>query len=344
MKISIIIPVHNRAHMIGFTLNSLLAQSMLPDEIIVVDDGSKDGTASIVERYSSPVRLIRLPENRGPGAARNLGLADASGSHVIFFDSDDLATSDYVRSRARVARQTGAQIVYGAWMPVVLEDGVCNHDGFVRQSRAVRGDALSAFLRSWVLFLPNCLIETQLVLEVGGYPRDLLTGEDMLLLFRMLNAGAKTAYASGSVLLVRQHPAAQISASTELSARRAREELVMSGRVLEELDKSGARYALPSRAWRARRAFNMTRAAAADCNVVSEFGPVSIRTRLVGRFWQFAQRVETAVAFRTVGHRMPSIFETAPITDFHLADIRALGYEPREAANVFKRPTTTGRV
>jgi hypothetical protein len=331
MKISIIIPVYNRAHLIGETLDSLLSQSQIPDEIIVVDDGSTDGTSEVVERFGSPVRLVSLRENRGPGAARNTGLTHAAGSHVIFFDSDDLATPDYLRSRMEVARQTGAQIVYGAWAPVVLKDGVCSHDGFVRQARAVRGDELSAFLRSWILFLPNCLIEKQLVRDAGGYPTDLLTGEDMLLMFRMLKNSAKTAHAPGSLLLVRQHPTAQISGSRKLATRRTREELIMTGRVLDELGNPGKKYAGPARAWRARRAFNLIRAAAADTTIVAEFDPVSVRDRLAGHLWQFGRRLETAVAARTVGHRVPRVFETAPISEDHLAGIRALGYEPRIA-------------
>lgn len=331
MTITIIIAVHNRAHLIGQTLDSLLSQSLLPDEIIVVDDGSTDATSGVVEGYGNPVRLIRQLENRGPAAARNAGLAHATGSHVMFFDSDDLATPDYLLARAEVARKTGAQVVYGAWIPVVLKDGVCSHDGFVRQSRAVRGDGLSAFLRSWVLFLPNCLIEAQLIRDVGGYPHDLLTSEDMLLLFRILKAGAKTAFTPGSLLLVRQHPGTQISTARELATRRAREELIMSGRVLDELGNPGAKYAAPVRAWRARRAFNLSRAAATFPNIAAEFGPVSVLGRLAGHLWQFRRRLEAAVSFRTAGHRVPGIFETAPIAEDHLAGIRLLGYEPRKA-------------
>jgi len=332
MTISIIIPVHNRAHLIGPTLDSLLSQSLPPDEIIVVDDGSTDGTSDFVAGYGDPVCVIRQPENRGPGAARNVGLAQSTGSHVMFFDSDDLATPDYLLTRAEVARQTGAQVVYGAWTPVVLKGGVCSHDGFVRQSRAVRGDELSAFLRSWVLFLPNCLIEAQLIRDVGGYPQDLLTSEDMLLLFRMLKAGAKTAFAPGSLLLVRQHPGTQISTAGELTARRAREELIMSGRVLDELGNLDAKYAAPVRAWRARRAYNLGRAAAVDPNIAAEFGPVSVPGRLSGHLWQFERRLEAAVSFRMAGHRVPGIFEVAPMAEDYLAGIRSLGYEPRRAA------------
>jgi glycosyltransferase involved in cell wall biosynthesis len=64
MSISVVIPAYNAARYIGRALDSVLAQTHKPDEIIVVDDGSTDDTAGIVETYSSQVRLIRR-ENAG---------------------------------------------------------------------------------------------------------------------------------------------------------------------------------------------------------------------------------------------------------------------------------------
>jgi hypothetical protein len=154
----------------------------------------------------------------------------------------------------------------------------------------------------------------------------------MLLLFRMLKAGAKIAYARGSLLLVRQHREGQISASDELAARRLREQCILSERVLEELGDLRTRYAGPLRSWRARRAFNLGRAVAADPSITAEFGPVSARDRLAGYLWQFRRRVAAALSARMDGHRVPRMFETAPIAEDHRAGIRAMGYEPRRAA------------
>ncbi len=70
---SVIIPAYNRAALIGRTLDSVLAQPGEPAEVIVVDDGSTDGTPAVVERYGARVTLLRQA-NRGPGAARNLAL------------------------------------------------------------------------------------------------------------------------------------------------------------------------------------------------------------------------------------------------------------------------------
>jgi glycosyltransferase involved in cell wall biosynthesis len=87
---SVIIPTYNRADLIGQTLDSVLANGLLDIEIIVVDDGSTDGTVSLIDRrYGTQVRVLQQA-NKGPGAARNLGLKSARGDYAAFLDSDDL--------------------------------------------------------------------------------------------------------------------------------------------------------------------------------------------------------------------------------------------------------------
>ena len=87
---SVVIPTYNRADLIGHTLKSVLAQEFTDFELLVVDDGSRDPTATVVARFPDP-RLHYLPkENAERGAARNYGLARAQGEYVLFLDSDDL--------------------------------------------------------------------------------------------------------------------------------------------------------------------------------------------------------------------------------------------------------------
>ena len=88
MSISVVIPAYNAARYIGRALDSVLAQTYKPDEIIVVDDGSTDDTADIVETYSSQVRLIRR-ESAGASVARNSGINAAKSEWIAFLDGDD---------------------------------------------------------------------------------------------------------------------------------------------------------------------------------------------------------------------------------------------------------------
>ena len=88
MKISVVIPAYNAAASIANAIASCLQQSMQPHEIIVVDDASTDNTCDIVAGYKE-VKLLRQKTNQGPSAARNRGIAEATGDVIAFLDSDD---------------------------------------------------------------------------------------------------------------------------------------------------------------------------------------------------------------------------------------------------------------
>ena len=95
-QFSIVIPSFNRAHLIGKTLESILAMEFGDFEIIVVDDGSRDDTEGVVKAFQSPKIQYFRKSNGERGAARNFGAARASGEYVNFFDSDDLVYPNHL--------------------------------------------------------------------------------------------------------------------------------------------------------------------------------------------------------------------------------------------------------
>ncbi len=88
-SISVIVPVHNRERYLRESLDSVLAQGALVSEIVVVDDGSTDGSAAVARSYGAPVRCV-VQKNAGAAAARNRGVQEATGEYIAFLDSDDL--------------------------------------------------------------------------------------------------------------------------------------------------------------------------------------------------------------------------------------------------------------
>ncbi len=94
-RVSVVIPALNAAATIGDTLNSIVRQTGIAFEIVVVDDGSCDDTASFVKAHAPDAVVISQP-NRGRGAARNAGVARARGEYVYFFDADDLMEPDAI--------------------------------------------------------------------------------------------------------------------------------------------------------------------------------------------------------------------------------------------------------
>lgn len=111
--ISVIIPVYNGERYLGDAIASVLAQTVPVHEIIVVDDGSTDGSLSVAERFGASVRCHRQA-NAGAGAARNGGVALAGGEFLAFLDADDLWTPDKLRRQlAAFADDPEQEMVFG---------------------------------------------------------------------------------------------------------------------------------------------------------------------------------------------------------------------------------------
>jgi glycosyltransferase involved in cell wall biosynthesis len=115
-SISVIIPARDAAPTLDRTLSALRAQTLKePFEVIVVDDGSVDGTASVAHRYAPLVRLIRSERSEGPGAARNRGVGAACAPVLAFTDSDCFPARDWLATGLRAL--AGADLVQGAVAP-----------------------------------------------------------------------------------------------------------------------------------------------------------------------------------------------------------------------------------
>jgi glycosyltransferase involved in cell wall biosynthesis len=130
LSVSTVIPTYNRAHLVRRALDSALAQITERDEVIVVDDGSTDGTGRLLAPYRDRIRYLRT-ENRGAGAARNFGVRHATRDLVAFLDSDD----EWMPGKLELARR------FLAARPDVLfvfsEFAVTDHDGRPRRRHLI---------------------------------------------------------------------------------------------------------------------------------------------------------------------------------------------------------------
>jgi glycosyltransferase involved in cell wall biosynthesis len=124
--ISCIVPVFNGERYLAETLDSMLAQTYRPIEIIVVNDGSTDSTADVVARYSDRVRSLHQ-DNAGPATARNRGLNAARGEFAAFLDADDLWHPEKLsrqmdRFEARAELDLCITMVQNFWIPELAEE------------------------------------------------------------------------------------------------------------------------------------------------------------------------------------------------------------------------------
>jgi glycosyltransferase involved in cell wall biosynthesis len=120
--ISVIIGVYNGEAYLGEAIDSVLSQTYSPVELIVVDDGSEDGTAQVIKRYGSAVRHVHQP-NAGMGAARNAGVVLAEGRFLAFLDADDRFTREKLESQMEVfASEPAADVVFGHMTEFISPD------------------------------------------------------------------------------------------------------------------------------------------------------------------------------------------------------------------------------
>lgn len=120
-SISVIVTCYNYVNFVGAAIESILGQSCAPDQIIAVDDGSRDGSLSVLSSFGPRVEAIHQ-KNRGAAGALNTGIARATSDYLAFLDGDDVWPPSSLADRVAVARATGADIVYGV-VRQVMKDG-----------------------------------------------------------------------------------------------------------------------------------------------------------------------------------------------------------------------------
>jgi glycosyltransferase involved in cell wall biosynthesis len=115
--VSVIVPTHNRSHIIRDTINTILAQTISDIEIIIVDDCSNDATEEVISKLKDKrLRYLRHDINRGAAAARNTGIKAAKGKYVAFLDSDDEWKPEKLERQLDVfASDANVDYVYSGW-------------------------------------------------------------------------------------------------------------------------------------------------------------------------------------------------------------------------------------
>lgn len=167
--VSVLIPYYNGSRFISEALASVSAQTLAPDEVIVVDDGSRDDEAKAVDAAVAqsaaaglPVRVIHLPRNRGVSVARNVGIVEAKSTFVALLDCDDLWTPEKLEAQMRFLRENPESRAVHAGIKSLYPDG---HES-INEKRAVVFDDLVQFpcpvMPSALVMRRDALIESGL--------------------------------------------------------------------------------------------------------------------------------------------------------------------------------------
>jgi glycosyltransferase involved in cell wall biosynthesis len=191
--ISVVMPAYNTEAFIGEATESILRQTHQDLELIIVDDGSTDGTAEIIARYQaedSRVRVVSQP-NSGVAAARNAGIAIARSEWIAVMDSDDVMESNRLERQLAFVEKNPDLAIAASLVTWI------NHDGREigrSQSSLLTDEAVNeAYRRDPVIILshPTCMIRREVLLDVGGYRTQFWASSDIDLFNRIADAGGR---------------------------------------------------------------------------------------------------------------------------------------------------------
>ncbi|MGB1309546.1 MAG: glycosyltransferase family 2 protein, partial [Oceanihabitans sp.] len=233
--VSIIIPTYNRAHLIGDTLNSVLAQTYRNWECIVVDDGSSDATSAVVNKYiakDARFQFYNRPKNlpAGGNAARNYGFTKAKGKYIQWFDSDDIMYSNYLKTRLDVF------IKYPKTNVVFCAFHYFNKNGLQERitNSHFSGDILTDLMYKQVYFSPlSYLLEKEIILN-HKFDAQLKRAQDLDFFFKVFTSSKALTikHVPDTLFKVRKHDNA-ISSKPEKSGKKWNSRFIVHKRILD---------------------------------------------------------------------------------------------------------------
>ncbi len=186
--ISVVIPTYNRARVIRKAIDSVLQQTRPADEILVVDDGSRDETGKVLVSYGRRIRVIGQA-NLGPSAARNRGLREAKHDIVAFLDSDDAWLPRKLEIQCPLMENPQVVLSYTNWQEA---KDVSGQDYFSKIGFAVpRENIIDMPLKTLArpggsgIWTTTCMARKEAVLRVGGFDERMRIAEDIRLWFRL---------------------------------------------------------------------------------------------------------------------------------------------------------------
>jgi len=188
LDVSVIIPAYQAAETLGRALSSVAAQTAAPAEVIVVDDGSSDGTADVAETFRAVFahcRFVVLTQsNQGPGAARNAALQAATCKYVAFLDADDEWLAPHLKTT--LGWLTSEDLLLAAHNEFLVEDGTETLNDSLSRLRE-HTDPYVAMYRKGCISTSTVITEREAISRVGGFDPDLANGQDVDLWLALLS-------------------------------------------------------------------------------------------------------------------------------------------------------------
>lgn len=310
--VSVVIPAYQAQDTIGAAISSILTQQFSPHEIIVVDDGSSDDTASILSGYKDHIQVISQ-SNRGPSAARNAGWRASTGELVAFVDADDILFPNYLKDGVERWRRAGGSRCIVIMNAYFLRDGI----RFTRQVLSVSPPRATAQRKAMLesnIATMFCLVPRDLLDELTGFDENLPAVEDWDFMLRAVLMGVELLFVTRPHALYRWRPGSQSSELEQMySSEKQMFRKVLAAGILKEGEHKCVEARVRTRSPRALRADGDEAVLRADYRLArrlygqaSRMSPRDLKLRArwismmwvpgVGKFWRRRMSGDNRVA------------------------------------------------
>lgn len=247
-RISVVIPSYNSARFLGAAIDSIAAQTRAASELIVVDDGSTDDTPRMLASLAASITTVIRQANQGPAAARNAGIAAATGDLIALLDADDIALPDRLRAQATALDAAPHLAVVASGYEWIDEGGAPLPWPYLSWRHHPELNELRGWLFDCPIIPSATLFRRSAWEEVGGFDERLIGPEDWDFWMRLVLAGQKFAWEDSVVCRYRRLSSSLSSSALRMSQHsiRALENIISRPDFPPELAGDAAR-ALASR-------------------------------------------------------------------------------------------------
>ena len=241
MKFSVVIPLYNKEHYIEKTIRSVLAQTCPDYEVIVVDDGSKDGSLALARKFEGGNIRVIAQENQGVSVARNTGILNASGKYICFLDADDEWRPDYLATIQSLTDKYPESAIFVTAYAVNMGNGKVNHSTRLEPETGCLPSYWLTLAKGYdFVWTSATTMRRDTLMEAGLFKPGEKIGQDLDMWARVARINPRVAYSSR--ICVNYNRAAEQNARTRVRVAWAGafindldEEMVNPDRTPEEL-------------------------------------------------------------------------------------------------------------
>jgi O-antigen biosynthesis protein len=216
VRVSVVVPCYNAERYLAQTVGSVLDQSRPPDEIVIVDDGSTDGSLALAQRIAAACGpLVQVYSERSGNAARtrNIGASLATGDALLFMDADDILGTDALEALVAGLAAAPGSVAACPWQRLELSNGKWVNRPASCSRRKPHQDALAAWMTGW--YYPPCAVlwSKDAFVRTGGWDETAVLNQDGDIMMRALASGIPLVETSSGMAYYRRLPEGQVSVS-----------------------------------------------------------------------------------------------------------------------------------